>query len=378
KNETDLAGWHIYTPEQLETAAQVAALLINHYNLLDVIGHEDISPGRKNDPGPAFPMQSFRSRVMGRKETEPEFYLAASALNLRSGPGTENPSLLSHPLPRGTRVTPLVKAATWWKVDVEDTIDGQMDLIGWVHSGWLERADSPALPHILGTAPRINGYTPPQQSAHALEGVPFAKAISAPRADHYLASFAAADHLPKYRNDPSNCKALLQFPDGTIYYDAKMAIDADGSSRAKKIDPAGQTDTSHHFRNTAPFNAETFPYIVLPEPKPNERFTSDMGIVLGDLAVVVYKDTIATAIFADFGPLARIGEGSIHLHQMLPVHSPWRNASHEHVYDASVDGGVLVFVFPKSNIDAQLTPENALEQIKTGALERFAALKALA
>lgn len=223
------------------------------------------------------------------------------------------------------------------------------------------------------TAP--DGYQPPQQSAQALEGISFANTVRAPKAEHYLAAFAAADQLPKYHRDPSNCKTLLQFPDGAIYYDAKMAIDADGSPRAKSLDPAGQTDTSHHFSNGAPFNAETIPYIVLPLSKNGETFLEDMGIALGDLAVVIYKNTIAPAIFADEGPVSRIGEGSIHLHELLPVHSPWSNSSHTHVFDASVDGSVLVFVFPNSNIDSQLTPANAIDEINAAALDRFNALK---
>ena len=226
------------------------------------------------------------------------------------------------------------------------------------------------------TAP--DGYQPPGQSAQALEGIAFDKTVRAPKAEHYLAAFAAADQLPKYRRDPSNCKTLLQFPDGTIYYDAKMAIDADGSPRATSIDSAGQVDTSHHFPNGEPFNAETIPYIVLPLSKNGETFTQDMGLALGDLAVVIYKNTIAPAIFADKGPVSRIGEGSIRLHELLPVHSPWSDASHNHVFDSSVDGSVLVFVFPDSNIDSQLTPANAVEKIKAAALERFNRLKNLA
>jgi N-acetylmuramoyl-L-alanine amidase len=30
------------------------------------MGHDDISPGRKFDPGPAFPMESLRTRLFGR------------------------------------------------------------------------------------------------------------------------------------------------------------------------------------------------------------------------------------------------------------------------------------------------------------------------
>ena len=53
------------------------------------------------------------------------------------------------------------------------------------------------------------------------------------------------------------------------------------------------------------------------------------------------------------------------MHELLPVHSPWKDDTQSHVYDASVDDKVLVFLFPNSNIDNQLTPENAVEKINT-------------
>lgn len=46
--------WHKYTPEQIEAAYEITPALIEAYNVVDVLGHEEISPGRKIDPGPAF------------------------------------------------------------------------------------------------------------------------------------------------------------------------------------------------------------------------------------------------------------------------------------------------------------------------------------
>lgn len=66
KDETSDAGWHEYPEAQIEAATEVGALLHNAYKFTDILGHDDVSPGRKVDPGPLFPMISFRSIVLGR------------------------------------------------------------------------------------------------------------------------------------------------------------------------------------------------------------------------------------------------------------------------------------------------------------------------
>jgi N-acetylmuramoyl-L-alanine amidase len=56
-------GWHKYTDIQLKTTAQVVASLIRTYGFHEILGHDDIAPKRKWDPGPAFPMEQFRLDV---------------------------------------------------------------------------------------------------------------------------------------------------------------------------------------------------------------------------------------------------------------------------------------------------------------------------
>lgn len=64
-------GWAAYTDEQIVRAYEVCETLIDAYPTIeDVIGHEDIAPGRKLDPGPAFPMSSFRVWLFGREGDE--------------------------------------------------------------------------------------------------------------------------------------------------------------------------------------------------------------------------------------------------------------------------------------------------------------------
>lgn len=139
KNETTQAPWHEYSPKQVEVAVQIAALLVKTYGLKDVIGHDDIAPLRKSDPGPAFPMSSFRSRAMGRRDDTLDEYVTSDELNLRSGPGTSF-SILSV-LPKGTVITAMKTEGNWTFADVQATVDGVMDLEGWVSSKFLVRKE---------------------------------------------------------------------------------------------------------------------------------------------------------------------------------------------------------------------------------------------
>lgn len=60
--------WALYPQAQQEAAVGVAQAIIASYpTIREIVGHSDIAPGRKIDPGDAWPMESFRSKVFGRK-----------------------------------------------------------------------------------------------------------------------------------------------------------------------------------------------------------------------------------------------------------------------------------------------------------------------
>jgi len=61
KNGGTLKKWEVYPVAQLNACEEVSKALVARYKLDDVVGHDDIAPSRKVDPGPAFPMQSLRA-----------------------------------------------------------------------------------------------------------------------------------------------------------------------------------------------------------------------------------------------------------------------------------------------------------------------------
>lgn len=60
KNGGPVAEWEAFPAEQIAACEALSQAVVTRYNLDDVVGHDDIAPNRKNDPGPAFPMQALR------------------------------------------------------------------------------------------------------------------------------------------------------------------------------------------------------------------------------------------------------------------------------------------------------------------------------
>ncbi|WP_196246403.1 glycoside hydrolase family 75 protein [Ralstonia solanacearum] len=113
--------------------------------------------------------------------------------------------------------------------------------------------------------------------------------------------------------DPNNNTTLLKLANEAILFDAKMAVDADGSGYAKKQAKFPDSpETSLRYSDRTSLDADKVAYAVLPL-----GFPEATGLTLGDVAAIIYRDKITYAIIGDQSKAFRIGEGSIRLHEAL-------------------------------------------------------------
>lgn len=57
-------GWERFTQSQVGATVEVARAICAVYGIAEIVGHDDIAPGRKSDPGPAWDMETFRAGVL--------------------------------------------------------------------------------------------------------------------------------------------------------------------------------------------------------------------------------------------------------------------------------------------------------------------------
>ena len=137
RHRTDSSFWHVYTEIQLQTVFDVCRLLCEEYGIDQILGHEEIAPMRKTDPGPAFPLERLRRAMSNERATEEGDECAvneslgqvqATKLNIRSGPGSHF-TPVAPPLTQGTSVKVIRQQSGWTQVEHKVT--------GWVSSRYI-------------------------------------------------------------------------------------------------------------------------------------------------------------------------------------------------------------------------------------------------
>jgi len=70
KHEMTSCFWELYSQPQLDSAVDLVRLILAHYpSINEIVGHDDIAPGRKTDPGAAFDWGALRKLLRGRRAT---------------------------------------------------------------------------------------------------------------------------------------------------------------------------------------------------------------------------------------------------------------------------------------------------------------------
>jgi N-acetylmuramoyl-L-alanine amidase len=145
RNEDSSTYWHRYTEKQVEIVESITKMLVDSYGIKTILGHEEISPGRKTDPGPAFPLDNMRNNILyaDRQQDEPSEFevpatttkderiglITANKLNVRDSP-TAGSNKVSEPLTKGSLVNIVGQQGNWYKVKIETE--------GWVSSDWVK------------------------------------------------------------------------------------------------------------------------------------------------------------------------------------------------------------------------------------------------
>ncbi len=216
-------------------------------------------------------------------------------------------------------------------------------------------------------------YSVPATDAKALRGVDFAKAQ--PVDPQLTATYQACDASHEHggcADDPAHNTVILRFPDNTVFFDAKMAIDADGSVLSKLAIRPNQPETSFRYPDPTgvdvgpSLDAEHVPYVVMPLGD----FRRESGVQLGDLAAVVHDGQVQFAIVGDLGPRTHIGEASMKLHMEFGRHICTAfdaDGNCSTFTDTSIDAPVLYFFFPgtRQRIYEGLTPNNINQRIES-------------
>lgn len=136
-------GWHAYTELQIETARTVCQDLMAVYDIQDILGHEEVSPGRKIDPGPALRLSSFKASVMGAGSEggEDDMFIVTRPIAIHTRPHAASDQV-DVPLSVDTIVVAEDEVPGWMHVCVE-VFEGQLadPLSGWVRRNALEPYD---------------------------------------------------------------------------------------------------------------------------------------------------------------------------------------------------------------------------------------------
>ena len=105
--------WLDYTEAQLSEIRKMSHALVDKYNLKDIVGHFEVSPRRKVDTNPLFPLEQLKAEVFGRDDYDYDGYVTVN-LRVRERPDTD--SKIVDTLKAGTEIDIVSRAGDWFVI----------------------------------------------------------------------------------------------------------------------------------------------------------------------------------------------------------------------------------------------------------------------
>jgi N-acetylmuramoyl-L-alanine amidase len=129
RNEKTADFWHVYTEAQIQAVRQLCRTLQGKYSIKTIVGHEEIAPWRKSDPGPAFPLDEIRHSLFedrsdnsaADEQVQPSLSIfakgivATAKLNIRREP-RQDAEIEGAPLTHNLQIDILEEQNGWLKI----------------------------------------------------------------------------------------------------------------------------------------------------------------------------------------------------------------------------------------------------------------------
>jgi N-acetylmuramoyl-L-alanine amidase len=140
----EMHNWFTYPQPQLDALYKLCKLIVQTCNIKTAIGHDDISAGRKLDPGPAFPWDIFKTNVFGQTDNNGKIFKVNKNNNvteLKKEASAVAPLLKK--LKDGYEVGLIKTDGEWSKVylanKVDEVVSGKVNVKtdGWILSNLL-------------------------------------------------------------------------------------------------------------------------------------------------------------------------------------------------------------------------------------------------
>lgn len=142
----DKLHWFAYPEAQMAALNKLAKCLVEHYQLIEVLGHDDISPARKSDPGPAFPWETLRTAATKVSSNTGKIFIVNTPGTHFRVSFTKNSASIKT-LPMGYETGLIETMGNWSKVYLVNKssdvllVQGKsrrgVKAIGWIHSSLL-------------------------------------------------------------------------------------------------------------------------------------------------------------------------------------------------------------------------------------------------